>query len=90
MNDKLKHFIACAAISLLTLMVLALIGTNWDGYEKLLAIAIGTLAAAAKELVWDKLLGKGKADVYDFVAGLLGAYAGTFAWIVVETLILYL
>ena len=89
MNDKLKHFLSCAGISITVLLVLALIGTDWSGYEKLLAIAIGTLAAAAKELVWDKWLGKGQADFYDFFAGLCGAYAGTFAWIIVETTILY-
>ena len=89
MNDKLKHFIACAAVSIITLAVLLIIGTDLAGYEKLLAIVTGTLAAAAKELVWDKLLGKGQADFYDFFAGLCGAYAGTFAWIIVETIILY-
>lgn len=87
MNDKPKHFIACAAISVMTLLVLLLIGTHWNGYEKLFAIIIGTAAAIAKELIWDKWLGRGIPEFYDFVAGLLGAFAGTFAWIIIETII---
>jgi len=88
MNDKLKHFIACAAIAIITLLILLLFGTSWNGYEKLLAVTVGTLAAIAKEVVWDKWLGKGTPEFYDFVAGLLGAFVGTFAWIVVETIII--
>ena len=89
MNDKLKHFIACAAVSIITLAVLLIIGTDLAGYEKLLAIVTGTLAAIGKEIVWDKWLGRGTPEFYDFLSGLCGAYAGTFAWIIVETIILY-
>jgi len=88
MNDKLKHFIFCAAISIATLGVLLWIGTNWGGYEKLLAVTMGTGAAIAKEMIWDKWLGKGTPEFYDFVAGLFGAFVGTFTWIIVETIII--
>ena len=70
MNDKLKHFIACAAISLITLTVLAVIGTDWANYEKLLAIALGVGVALLKEVVWDKWLGRGTMELADFEAGL--------------------
>jgi len=86
MTDKIKHFVACAAISIATLIVLKLIGTDWYGYEKLLAITMGVGAAVAKEVIWDKWLGKGTPEFYDFVAGLNGAFVGTFLWIIIETI----
>ncbi len=87
--DKLKHFIACSLVSIATLAVLAIIGTNWYGYEKLLAVTLGTAAAIAKEVVWDKWLNRGTPEFYDFVAGLNGAFTGTFAWAIIETIIIY-
>ena len=88
MNDKLKHFLLCAGISIATLAVLLWIGTDLAGYEKLIAIMIGTGAALAKELIWDKWMGKGTPEFYDFLAGLWGAYVGTFVWIAVEIIII--
>jgi VanZ family protein len=87
MKDKLKHFLACAAIAAITLAVLLLIGTNWAGYEKLVAVTVGTLAAIAKEIIWDKWLKKRTPDFYDFVAGLIGAFVGTFIWIIADMII---
>jgi len=87
MNDKLKHFIACAAIAIITLLILLLFGTSWNGYEKLLAVTLGCGAALAKEIVWDKWLKRGTPDYYDFFAGVCGAFAGMFAWAIVETFI---
>ncbi len=89
MNDKLKHFIACSLVSIATMAVLEIIGTEWYNYEALLAVTLGTAAAIAKEVVWDKWLKRGMPEFYDFVAGLNGAFAGTFAWAIVETIILY-
>jgi hypothetical protein len=88
MKDKLKHFLVCGIVSILTLGVLLLLGTNWSGYEKLLALSFGVGAALAKEMIWDKWLHLGTPEFYDFVAGLFGAFAGTFIWIIIETIIL--
>ena len=87
MNDKSKHFFACAAIAIITLLILLLFGTSWNGYEKMLAIAMGVAAAGIKEIVWDKWLRKGAPDYYDFFAGVCGAFAGMFAWVIIETFI---
>jgi len=90
MNDKLKHFFACAAITLLTLTLFAVIPVQMNGYDKMIAIAVGMAAAAGKEIVYDKWLGKGTPDFYDFTAGMYGAFAAMFAWAIVETIILIL
>ncbi len=88
MNDKLKHFFACAAITLIVLLLFAVIPHgNMYGYDKMIAIAVGVFAAAAKEIIWDKWLDRGTPDYYDFFAGVCGAYAGMFAWAIVETFI---
>lgn len=89
MNDKLKHFFACAAITLVTLLLFAVIPHGpMYGYDKLIAIAVGCAAALGKELVWDKWLGRGTPDYYDFFAGVCGAFVGMFAWAIGETIIM--
>ncbi len=91
MNDKLKHFLACAAVTLITLTLFAVIPHGpMYGYDKLIAIAVGMAAAAGKEIVYDKWLHKGTPDFYDFTAGMYGAFAAIFAWVIIETIILFL
>ena len=90
MNDKLKHFLACGMISTIVLILFAVIPHgNMYGWDKAIAIGVGCLAAAAKELIWDKWLKKGTPDYYDFFWGVCGSFAFTFVWIIVETIIKY-
>lgn len=88
MNDKTKHFIAAAAITLTVLILFAVIphAYLW-GWDKAIALFVGVAAAAAKEIIYDKMWGKGTPDFYDFLAGLYGAFAAMFAWAIVETII---
>lgn len=87
MNDKLKHFIACAVITLLVLTALAFAPYMY-GWDKAIALAVGIAAAASKEIIWDKMMGRGTAEFYDFLAGVYGAFAAMFAWAIVETIVL--
>lgn len=88
MNDKLKHFIAGALITLLVLIAFIFIPHgdmyNWD---KGIALALGCLAGVAKEVIWDKWLHKGTPDFYDFLATVYGAFAAMFSWVIIETII---
>ena len=91
MNDKLKHFLICGAISLVVLVLFAVIPhRNLYGWDKGIAIVVGCLAALGKELVWDEMLEKGTPELYDFLSGVWGAFSVTFAWIFVETIIILL
>lgn len=88
MNDKLKHFLVTAGITIVTLILFAVIPHGpMNGYDKMIAIAVGVFAAAGKEIIWDRWLHRGTPDYYDFFAGVCGAYAGMFAWAIVETFI---
>ena len=89
MNDKTKHFIATAAITLAVLAIFAVIQHPYMwGWDKAVALLAGCTAALGKELVWDKMLGKGTPDFYDFLAGVCGAFAAMFGWVIVETIII--
>lgn len=89
MNDKTKHFIATAAITLIVLILFAVIPHNYLwGWDKAIALSVGCIAAIAKEVVWDKWLGRGTPDYYDFFAGVCGAFVAMFGWVIVETIIL--
>ena len=88
MNDKVKHFIATAAITLAVLAIFAVIQHPYMwGWDKAIALMTGCMVAAAKEVVWDKWLHRGDPDFYDFLAGVYGAFAAMFGWAVVETII---
>ena len=62
--DKLKHIIAGAALSTLAIGFLQELGM----YNFLVVALIG----AAKEIVYDKMLGKGTPEFWDFAATCLG------------------
>ena len=63
-QDKANHALYCAVICTALMLVLPLVG----------AVAITFLIAAAKELIHDLYLGKGKASWSDMAANLLGAF----------------
>lgn len=87
-NDKLKHFLACGLIALITLAVFAIVPHgNMYGWDKGIAVIIGSFVALFKEIIWDKWLHKGTPDFYDFFWGVMGAFAFTFLWIIIETII---
>lgn len=62
MNDKLKHLIAGAVISLIT-VVLIRIYWSWD--YQILGAVTALLAGIGKELVWDKWMKKGTPEFAD-------------------------
>ena len=62
--DKLKHIIAGAALSALAIGFLQELGM-WN-------FLIVALIGAAKEIVYDKILGKGTPEFWDFAATCLG------------------
>ena len=88
MNDKAKHFWAAAAITIATLAIFAIVphAPMW-GYDKAIALFLGVMAGVAKELIWDKWLGRGTPEFDDFLFSLWGAFAAMFAWAIVETII---
>lgn len=88
MNDKSKHFWAAAGITIATLAIFAIVphGNMW-GYDKAIALALGVVAGGAKELIWDKWLGRGTPEFDDFLYSLWGAFAAMFSWAIVETII---
>ena len=84
MNDKLKHFIAAVLITWIVLVASHLwfpLHYNWDMG---LAFAVAFVAVAAKELIWDKWLGKGTFELMDFFWGFTGAVVGPAVWMIVE------
>ena len=62
--DKLKHIIAGAALSALSIGFLQELGM-WN-------FLIVALIGLAKEVIWDKILGKGIPEFWDFMATCLG------------------
>ena len=89
MNDKLKHFIASAAITIAVLVIFAVIphAYMW-GYDKAIALFCGIFAGAIKEFVWDKWLGWGMFEWKDLENSLYGAFVGMFTWAIGETIVL--
>jgi len=73
--DKKKHIWAGFLITLLSGLVIGSDGSTFDnlmsgiGWGLLLGATIGLL----KELVWDWALGKGKMELFDFIATVIGS-----------------
>lgn len=63
MNDKIKHFIAGAIISLVASL---LIGLLWMRDLMILGAVCAALAGLAKEIIWDNWLDKGTPEFADF------------------------
>jgi hypothetical protein len=86
--DKKKHFWIGVVIPIVILAAFLLISDRqMYGWDKFIAIAVGVAVGAAKEVIWDKWLGRGTPEFYDFVATMIGVFVGTFGWIIAETII---
>ena len=62
MNDKVKHIIAGMIIGLITALLIRLF---WIRDLMILGALVALIAGAAKELIWDKWLGKGTPEFTD-------------------------
>jgi O-antigen/teichoic acid export membrane protein len=71
--DLQKHFVISLIVAVAAGIGLMMLGIP---FYPLIAVAISFSFGLAKELIWDKLLGKGHCDVYDIVADLLGCALG--------------
>ena len=93
-RDEFKHFIGCIIISWFVMLLFHLQWSpimfvhrqsyNWDARISML---VSTFIAGAKELVWDKWLGLGTPQPYDFFWGFVGAVVGPAIWLIVETML---
>lgn len=89
-KDEIKHFVAVFAITIVVLALFALFYHKPTyGWDKGIALGIGCLVAAAKELVWDKWMSRGTPGFYDFLAGVYGAFAAMFLWVIGEMIVFY-
>ena len=86
--DKLKHFLACAAVAVVVMAVCIPFQPMY-GWDAGIAAAVVFLVAGAKELIWDKWLKRGTPDYYDFFWGICGGWAAIFLWKIIETIIIY-
>ena len=80
----MKHFLAGALIAIAVIAASHLwfpLLYNWDMG---LGCFIATLAAAAKEVIYDKWLRLGIPDFYDFFWGFFGAVVGPALWLTGE------
>lgn len=87
MNDKLLHFIIAIVITLVILIASHLwfpLNYNWD---MALACGVAILLTIGKELIWDKILGKGTPEFYDFFWGVVGAIIGPMLWMIGELIL---
>jgi len=82
-RDKKLHFIAGFIIALIG----SFIFKGFTPFYPLIGFALGVIAGAAKELIWDYTLDKGTPEMQDFFAtaggSVVGAIASAFVvWIV--------
>lgn len=76
MNDKIKHIIAGVIIGLITALLIRLF---WIRDLMILGGVVAMLVGIGKEVIWDKLLGKGTPEFADAFAT---TWAGLFGSIV--------
>ncbi len=65
-KDLKLHAMAGAGIAVLVYILMLLLSINYPAY--IVAILAVIVAGIGKELIWDKLLGKGRMQVSDAVA----------------------
>ena len=71
-DDKTKHFTIGAALTYIIYVVLLLTGMLNPWICVVFSFIISALISCLKEIVWDKIMGKGVPNWKDFYAGLLG------------------
>lgn len=88
MNNKRLHEKAGILIALIGMALVTFIPhkdiANWD-YGAVFFLII--IAAAGKEMVWDKWMKRGTADFWDFWATLWAGWVTCFAWLIIQTII---
>ena len=75
--DKRLHFAAGVFFSTFFIATIFLTFTQSLLPLFLLGVGISAVAGAGKELIWDKLLGWGNPDIYDFLFTLVGGIIGS-------------
>lgn len=93
-KDEFKHFIVCLIISALILVLFRIefnpLGWkvwHWYNYDAGLAFVLTSAIAIGKEVIYDKLLGKGTPQFYDAVWGVIGAILGPGIVLLVEGIV---
>lgn len=88
MRNKKLHKIAGILIALVGMALVTFIPHdymyNWD---RAAVFVLVFLIGAGKEIVWDKLLGKGTPEFYDFVDTWIAGWITCFAWLTLEAII---
>lgn len=91
MNGYRKHFYAGAVIALIVLLAcLLFVKQDMYGWDAGIAAIVVVLLAGAKEVIYDKWLGKGTPDYYDFFYAICGGWGMIFLFKGIETLLLFL
>lgn len=91
MNGYRKHFYAGAVIALIVLLACLLFVKQYMyGWDAGIAAIVVVLLAGAKEVIYDKWLGKGTPDYYDFFYAICGGWGMIFLFKGIETLLLFL
>lgn len=83
LHKKAGILIALIGMSLVTFIPHAYMN-NWD---KGAVFGLIVIAAAGKEIVWDKWMKRGTADFWDFWATLWAGWLTCFVWLIIETVI---
>lgn len=93
--DEKKHFwilyFLTAAIVIVFRLQLDPIGWRvWNMYnwDCMIAFGVGLVIAIGKEVIWDKVLGKGTPQPYDAFWGIVGSILGPGTVLLVEGIIL--
>ena len=77
-KDYLYHFLAGVLIAGLTMFFFP-VPMTWDpNWNVGFACIFSLIAAVGKELIWDKLLGKGTPEVYDVFCTMAGGWSTAF------------
>ena len=71
-KDKILHAIAGFTIAYIAYFFMVVVFTLNPWLSLLYAAVISVIASLAKELIWDKWLGKGVMNWKDFYAGCIG------------------
>jgi len=85
MTDKHKHALAGLAIAFVATVILGFLIN--PPYDFLIGWGIAGLIGAGKELIYDKLLGKGTPSTLDFWVTLLGGFVGSWIGILLVDVI---
>ena len=88
MVNKRLHEKAGILIALIGMAIVTFIPhkdmANWD-YGVVFFLVV--IAAAGKEIVWDKWMKRGVAEYWDFWATLWAGWVTCFAWLIIQTII---